>query len=482
MSECGADAASLVLRGGKVIDGSGSPRFSADVVIEGGRIASITPPGEGRAQRVINVDSKIVCPGFIDSHSHDDLQVLERAVPHAKLSQGVCTVVTGNCGISLAPLATSNPPPPLDILRSDAYRFDSFAGYLDALDEAQPAVNVAPLIGHISLRVKHVRDLSRSANVDECKAMFQEVADALAAGAFGLSTGVYYPPARAASTEELLAVCAALAPRRAVLAMHIRDEADGVVEALQEALSIGAQSEARLVISHHKVMGEANHGRTETTLKMIGDAASSQSVCLDCYPYEASSTMLDPEKAVRTGSVLITWSRPHPEQCGKTLQMIAQDWGVGLREAASKLMPGGAIYFSMSQQDVDRVLAHPLTMIGSDGLPHDRRPHPRLWGTFPRVLGHYSRDRKLFPLEVAVHKMTGLPAKRFGLAGRGILAEGNAADVVVFDPNHVRESSTYDDPTGPARGIDLVLVNGHIAMWKGDVINSHAGQRLLPQK
>jgi N-acyl-D-amino-acid deacylase len=472
---------SYVLRGGQIIDGTGSPRYTGDLVVEGGRISAILPPGEGKAERIIEADGNVVCPGFIDSHSHDDLQVLKRTVPHSKLSQGVCTVVTGNCGISLAPWMTDNPPPPLDILGASGYRFNRFADYLEAVDAARPSVNVVPLVGHTSIRIKHVEDLARTALPSETRAMRQEVTDAMVAGAFGLSTGVYYPPARAASTQELLDVCAALQGYKAILAMHIRDEADGVVDALREALSVGANSGAMLVISHHKVMGAANHGRTTDTLKMIDDAASGQGVCLDCYPYDASSTMLDADKAARTGNVLITWSAPHPGASGRTLISLAEEWRVELREAASRLMPGGAIYFSMSQQDVDRVLAHPATMIGSDGLPHDQRPHPRLWGSFPRVLGHYSRDRKLFPLEAAIHKMTGLPAQRFKLVGRGILKAGYTADLVVFDPEHIRDGATYENPTSPAIGIDLVAVNGHIAMSKGDVLESHAGQRLVPQ-
>jgi N-acyl-D-amino-acid deacylase len=472
---------SFVLQGGEIIDGSGTRRFAGDVVVQGGRISAILPPGEGTADRVISIVGRIVCPGFIDSHSHDDAEILTRTVPHAKLSQGVCTVVTGNCGISLAPLMTDTPPPPLDILGSTNYRFEHFRDYLRAVDNARPSVNVVPLIGHISIRIKHVQDLSRTASHNETLAMRHEVDEALRAGAFGLSTGVYYPPARAASTEELLGVCAALKGRNAVLAMHIRDEADDVVGALREALAVGAESGAMLVVSHHKVMGAANHGRTEDTLAMIDKASLTQRACLDCYPYEASSTMLDAEKAARVGNVLITSSGPHPEASGQTLKALAQQWGVRLQEAASKLMPGGAIYFSMSQQDVDRVLTHPATMIGSDGLPHDQRPHPRLWGTFPRVLGHYSRDRGLFTLEAAIHKMTGLPAQRFGLAKRGILKEGNAADLVVFDPARIRDGSTYEHPTAPAIGVDLVAINGQIAMWKGDVLESHAGQRLIPQ-
>jgi len=470
----------VVLRGGDIIDGTGAPRFAGDVVIAGDRISGVLPPGQGRAARVMDIAGRVVCPGFIDSHSHDDLQVLERAIPHPKLSQGVCTVVTGNCGISLAPSASENPPPPLDILGQSAFKFDRFADYLSAIDKARPSVNVVPLVGHTSIRIRHVADLSRSATAAEAAAMRCEVTEGLDAGAFGLSTGVYYPPASAATTAELLDVCAALKRRDAMLAMHLRDEADNVTEALHEALDVGARSEARLVISHHKVMGRQNHGRTAETLQILDQAARIQEVCVDCYPYEASSTMLDARKAARAGNVLITWSGTSPDMSGRTLRSVAREWGVGLEEAALRLMPGGAIYFSMSREDVDRVLQHPATMIGSDGLPHDRMPHPRLWGTFPRVLGHYSRERKLFPLEVAVHKMTGLPASRFGLKSRGELKAGNAADLVVFDPERVLDASTYENPTVPAVGIDWVFVNGRIVMKQGSPLDAHAGRRLVP--
>jgi N-acyl-D-amino-acid deacylase len=470
----------LVVRGADVIDGSGAPRFAADVVVANGLIVGVLAPGKGAADRVIDADGMVVCPGFIDSHSHDDRYVSEESDANPKLAQGVCTVVTGNCGISLAPLVTAEPPAPLDVLGRDAYTFSNFTEYFAALDLARPAVNVAALVGHISLRVKHVDDLNRTATQAEIRAMRLEVHKALEAGAFGLSTGVYYPPAEAASTAELLGVCAALEGRDAILAMHLRDEADNVESALAEALDVGARCKARLVISHHKVMGTANHGRTAQTLLTIGRASALQAVCLDCYPYEASSTMLDAAKAARTGNVLITWSQPHPEEGGRSLQSIAQSWGVDLAEAAARLMPGGAIYFSLSADDVDRVLRHPLTMIGSDGLPHDQRPHPRLWGTFPRVLGTYSRERGLFPLETAVHKMTGLPAQRFGLRGRGLVAAGNAADLVVFDPSCVGDRATYEHPLQAPVGIYAVLVNGQIAWREGRQVNGHAGRRLIP--
>jgi N-acyl-D-amino-acid deacylase len=472
--------ASLAIRGAEVIDGSGAPRRWADVLVNGSTIVDVVAPGAGEAAAQFDARGFVLCPGFIDTHTHDDQLVLDPTMVNPKLAQGVTTVVTGNCGISLAPLVCSDPPAPLDILGRDVFCFDSFAAYLQALDDARPALNVVPLIGHISLRVKHLADLNVAATADEACRMAEELACAMEAGAFGLSTGVYYPPARAADTAELLAVCAPLQHRNGLLAMHIRDESDDVEIALTEALHVGKASGARLVISHHKVVGPNNHGRTARTLDMIANASLEQAVCLDCYPYEASSTMLQATKAAKIGHVLVTWSKPHPELSGRTVQSIASEWNVGLKEAAERLMPGGAIYFGMAQQDVDRVLSHPLTMVGSDGLPHDERPHPRLWGTFPRVLGHYSRDRKLFPLEAAIHKMTGLPAQRLGLYSRGSISVGCAADIIVFDPTTVADRATYEQPRAHPCGIEAVFVNGQLAMKQGKVVNVHAGSRLLP--
>lgn len=472
----------FVLRGADVIDGTGNARFSADVVIADGLISAVTPPGQGTACEVVDASGLVLCPGFIDTHTHDDQLLLQPAQPHPKLTQGVCTVITGNCGLSLAPLVTRSPPAPLDLLGADVFVHRTFRDYLAKLDHFQPCVNVVPLIGHITLRVRHVADLNRAATVAEVRAMAEGITEALDAGAFGLSTGVYYPPAKAADTAELLGVCAALKGRSAMLAMHLRDEGDNIDAALKEALDVGAASGAHLVISHHKVVGPQNHGRTRDTLRAIEEAAHGQSVCLDCYPYEASSTMLNADKASRTQEVLITWSRPHPECSGKSLKGIAQDWGVSLHAAAQRLMPGGAIYFAMAAEDVERVLQHPLTMIGSDGLPHDRRPHPRLWGTFPRMLGHYSRDKKLLSLEATIHKMTGLPAQRFGLRGRGTIAPGNHADLVLFDPLKVRDNASYDAPDLASTGIEAVYVNGQLALWRGKQVALHAGRRLVPSR
>jgi N-acyl-D-amino-acid deacylase len=397
---------------------------------------------------------------------------------HPKLSQGVTTVITGNCGISLAPLITCAPPPPLDLLGNSDWRFDCFADYLDALEQAQPIVNAACLVGHSTLRVKHMLDVRRPATPQECARMADELERALQAGAIGLSTGVYYPPAQSATAQELIAVGAPLAAACGLVAMHIRDEGDAITAALREALYVGKALGITTVLSHHKLVGTANHGRSVETLAMIDAAAQSQSVCLDCYPYNASSTMLLPARVHQSSDVLVTWSKAQPEAAGRSLFELARERGQAPEDVAKALQPAGAIYFAMDELDVSRILAHPLAMIGSDGLAHDAAPHPRLWGSFPRVLGRYVREQRLLPLELAIHKMTGLSARRFGLKGRGVLAAGNFADLVIFDEHQVTDRASYQQPTELSTGIDAVYVNGVLACEHGLTVHSHAGRVL----
>ncbi|MDP1650503.1 MAG: D-aminoacylase [Rubrivivax sp.] len=466
----------IVIAGGVVIDGSGAPRRAADVGITGDRIVAVGDLAGMPARRRLDAGGHIVAPGFIDSHTHDDQLLLEHPARHPKLLQGVTTVVTGNCGISLAPLVHGHPPPPLDVMQASFHA--SFADYVRAVEAARPALNAALLVGHTTLRVGAVADLGRAANATETERMRAGVAAALAAGAIGMSTGVYYPPSRAATTQELIDVGAPLAGGAGIVTMHLRDEGDRIDDALREALAVGRALNVPLVLSHHKLMGAANHGRSVQTLALIEDAARTQSVCFDCYPYAASSTMLLPERVAACTDVQVTWSQPEPQAAGRSLRRMAAERGIAPEALAAALMPGGAIYFAMSDADVERILAHPLAMIGSDGLPGDGVPHPRLWGTFPRVLGHCARERGLLALEAAVHKMTGLTARRFGLAGRGLLQPGCSADVTVFDAGAVADRATYADPTAAPLGIAWVLVNGQLAVDHGEVAHGHAGALL----
>jgi N-acyl-D-amino-acid deacylase len=473
----------VVVHGGTVIDGLRRPRFVADVGIKDGRITDIGYLAGRSAAECIDASGRIVAPGFIDSHAHDDQAVISQPEMHAKISQGVTTVVTGNCGISIAPLRADSPlPAPLDLLDdSKGERFATFRAYLDALRDQPASVNIAPMVGHSTLRVMTMPTLERAANDAEIVAMRALLEEALDAGVIGISTGTYYPPAAYASTEEIVEVCRPITGSGALYATHMRDEADGCLDSLEESFLIGRELDCPVVISHHKLLRTRNHGKSTLTLPRIRHAMHCQCVALDCYPYNASSTMLhrDPDKLEER--IVISSSKPHPEQIGHELGEIAADWGVTREEAAARLQPANAIYFSMDEGDVRNILAFDETMIGSDGLPVGEKPHPRLWGTFPRVLGHYSRDLGLFDLETAVWKMTGLTARNFRLSGRGTLAVGHCADVVVFDPDSVRDTADYEHPTAAAEGIVAVIVNGVTTLRDGRHSGARAGQVITRQ-
>lgn len=454
----------LILRGGSVIDGTGTPRRAADVAVTGDRIAAVTAPGgldDAEAATVVDATGRIVAPGFIDVHTHDDRVLQSRPDMTMKTSQGVTTVVVGNCGISLAPLITDSPPPPLDLIDDGgAYRYERFGDFLDAVESAPPALNAAFLVGHSTLRVRCMDRLDRAATADEIAAMRAVVEDSLEAGAVGLSTGLFYATAAAAPTEEVIALAEPLKAAGALYATHMRDESDHVIESLEETFRIGREAGVPVLISHHKVVGRHNFGRSRETLPLIEQARRGQRVDFDVYPYRASSTVLRAEGVRTAERTLITWSKAMPEATGRDLAELAAEAGVSIEEMMDRLQPAGAIYFSMDEDDVRRILQSRDAIVASDGLPLDERPHPRLWGTFPRVLGHYARDEGLMSLEEAVRRMTLLPASRFGLADRGRLSEGAHADIVVFNADTVVDRADFDDPTHPADGIDHVFVNG----------------------
>jgi N-acyl-D-amino-acid deacylase len=456
----------LLLRNAVILDGTGEARHHGDVALAGGRIAAVGRLDPGDAADVRDLGGLAIAPGFIDVHTHDDRLLLADPSMAPKASQGVTTVVVGNCGISLAPLGNRAAVPPINLVANgEEQRFDSFADYFARLALEPPAINCAALVGHSTLRVVEMDDLGRPATGEEIARMRSRVEEALDAGAIGVSTGTFYAPAAAATAEEIRRVCEPLAGTNALIASHVRDEGARVLDSMTEAMSIARQLRVRQVISHHKVVGKANFGRSRETLALLDDARLDTDVCLDCYPYPASSTVLRADTAAIAQRVLITWSRSRPEAAGRYLDELAAERGVAVAALIAELQPAGAIYFAMDEGDVERILAYPETMIGSDGLPHDEFPHPRLWGAFPRVLGHYARRRGLFSLETAIHKMTGLPAARFGLVGRGVIAPGAAADLVVFDPERIADTATFAQPKQPAAGIDTVYVNG-VAVWR----------------
>jgi N-acyl-D-amino-acid deacylase len=481
-----AERFDLLIRNATIIDGTGAPGFEGDIGVRAGRIARIGTLESAASPTSVDATGKVASPGFIDAHAHDDRLLLSGPDMAAKVSQGVTTVVAGNCGISLAPCPekmTAPITPPLDLLDEEGrwFRFASFAAYVAELTAKPPATNCALLVGHTTLRVAAMDDLRRPAKPSEIERMRAMAREALDAGAIGLSTGLYYEPAAAAPTEEVIEVCRPLTQFGALYCTHMRNEADRVLDSLEESFRIGRELGVGVVISHHKVNGTHNHGRSRETLACITRHTHDQTIGLDCYPYVAASTVLSAERAAASTRVLVSWSKPHPEYTGMDLAEVARRMGVSRDQAVARLLPAGGIYFSMAEEDVRRILAFQPTMIGSDGLPHDAFPHPRLWGAFPRVLGHYSRDLKLFPLEEAVHKMTGLTAQTFGLAGRGVLKEGAWADITIFDPRTIDETATFDKPIAPARGIEAVLVNGQVVWTDGKSTGARPGRVLRRQ-
>lgn len=473
----------FIIRNASVIDGSKAPRFHADIAIRADKIAAVGKLDGARADGELDATGLIAAPGFIDAHTHDDRLLLSAPEMTPKLSQGVTTVVVGNCGISLAPLdwnsARGAMIPPLDLLDEGPwFRFHSFAAYLEELRSRPAAINAACLVGHSTLRIQTMDELARPANAKEVAHMQELARAALQAGAVGISTGTYYPPAAAAPTQELIEVCRPLREHGGVFVTHMRDESENVIDSLDETFLIGRTLGVPVVISHHKVAGVANFGRSKETLAHISRHLPQQPIGLDCYPYAASSTVLSADRLKSATRVLVTWSKPHPEFAGTELSVVAQRMGVSVEAAAQQLLPAGAIYFSMQEDDVRRILSFEETMIGSDGLPHDAFPHPRLWGTFPRVLGHYTREVGLFDLETAVHKMTGLPAAKFGLTGRGAIKPDCYADLVLFDAERVADTATFEQPLLPAAGVHSVFVNGKCA-WRQNRATGARGGRVL---
>ena len=472
-----------VIRGVQVVDGSGGAIYTADVALLNGRIHAIASDLKGPSHNHIDARGLHLAPGFIDVHTHDDLNVIDAPSMPAKISQGVTTVIVGNCGISASPVRLNDAPPdPLNLLGQQTdFCYPLFSTYARSVISARPSVNVAALVGHTAIRNNHMRELDRSASAAELAAMCADLRQALADGALGLSSGLAYASAKQSSTSEVTAMVAELGRAGGIYATHLRTEFDGILEAMDEAFITSAHGRVPLVISHLKCAGKGNWGRSEQLLNALEQASKKQTVACDCYPYAASSSTLDLAQVTGETDIFITWSDSAPEQAGRYLHQIAQHWQCDLLTAAQRLQPAGAVYYCMDEQDVRNILHYPRTMIGSDGLPKDPHPHPRLWGTFPRVIGHYSRDTGLLSLPEAVHKMSGLSAQQFQLKGRGEILPGNWADLVLFDYQRIQDRATYASPKQSASGIERVWVNGVLSYCPEQDTPGRAGQFLFRQ-
>jgi N-acyl-D-amino-acid deacylase len=482
----------LSIRDALLVDGSGRPPRIADVHVEGDRIARV---GLGKpGKREIAANGRALAPGFVDVHAHDDAALLTTPALPFKLLQGVTSVVIGNCGFSLAPLlaGAAEPPGNASLFPGCSARFADLEEYARAFRAARPALNAVSLVGHSALRARVMGIEEREASAHEIIEMREYLRRALEQGAVGLSTGLIYRPGRAANSHEIIEVARPLAEFAAVYATHMRSEGDRLLESIEETLSVAAAVGCRAQISHHKAGGRRNWGKVNASLARVDSAnASGADVSLDVYPYVAGSGPMieyfDPKQInLALAEVIQIASCPGcPAYEGRRLTDIAAQEGLGLAELVQKILslPGAertvAITFMMDEADVEANLRHPRVMVGSDGLPNpEGRPHPRLYGTFPRVLGEYHRRRGLLTLEAAVAKMTRLPCERFGLHERGLIEPGFFADLVLFDPATIIDRATYADPKQPPSGIDLVLVNGALAAEGGSTTDVRAGRFL----
>lgn len=488
----------LIIRHGTVIDGSGRPGFVAEVGIQGDRIVAVGHLSDDAA-RTIDATGRVVAPGFIDVHSHDDFALLDRPLCDFKIMQGVTTEVIGNCGFGAAPAGDAYK----DFLRTfGALLFgplgdcswERTAEFYRALEARPASVNVASLVPHAAVRYCVLGAEKRAPSAQELALMQELVREGMEAGAVGMSTGLFYVPGAYARTEEVIALARVVAEYDGLYATHMRDEADHLLDSINETLRIGEEAGVAVQISHHKAMGRKNWGKVVDSLVLVEQArARGIDATSDAYPYTAGSTTL--AALVQGGTIeqvtptdVLIASTPHRHEYeGKTLHEICQLKGKPLQEAVAELLAEEgegivAVIFGMDEADVRRVLTHPSTMIGSDGIPSvEGKPHPRLYGTFARVLGTYVREERLLTLEDAIFRMTGFPARKFRLTDRGLIREGAYADLVVFDPQVIAEVGTYQEPRQYPPGIDYVLVNGKITADHG----RHTGERngrLLRQK
>jgi N-acyl-D-amino-acid deacylase len=481
----------LVIRNGNIIDGTGTPAFRADLAVRAGRIAAVGTI-DGEAAREIDATGLTVAPGFIDVHAHDDDAVMSTSMEF-KLMQGVTTDIVGNCGAGMAPRDPARPPMPgVNVVLGASHEGDwqTFGEYMDAVERADLAVNVGCFVPHGAVRYFALGMERREPDEAELARMREAVAEGMAAGALGLSTGLIYPPGAFARTDEIIALAKVAAEHGGVYMTHMRDEGERLLEAIEEAVRIAREAGLPLEISHHKAAGRENWGKTEHSIALIEkELRDGLDVNFDAYPYTAGSTILAVVARTREAppeNVVVSSVRDKPEYEGKTLAEIAEMLGVSPDEATQRVLEADpsavAVFFMMDEADVRRVLAHSLCMIGSDGIPSPTgKPHPRLYGTFPRVLGRYVREERLFSLEEGARKMTSLPARRMNLANRGELREGFAADIVVFNRETIADRATYEEPRQFPTGIEYVIVNGEVAAEQGMQTAARAGQLLRQQ-
>jgi N-acyl-D-amino-acid deacylase len=521
----------IIIQGAQVIDGSGADGFQADVGVQGERISAIGDLSGAEAPVIVDGAGKVLSPGFIDMHSHSDWTLPVGPRAESKIRQGVTTEVVGMCGSSPAPLTEAQ----RDEIKAQAagYRKEmslswlSFGEYLDFLSHAGLGVNVVPLAGHGTIRVAAMGHADAQPTPEQLERMKEILAQAMDEGAWGFSTGLIYAPGFFSETPELVELARVASARDGYYYSHIRGEGETLLDAVAEAIAIGEQADIPVQTAHFKASGRSNWGLSQRAIEVLVDArARGVDITSDMYPYVASSTGLsslvpdwahdggrpallarlanaEQRAAVRQGVVEGSYGKEGPEQwagilisscpsCvereGKTVAELADEMGIEPVDAILAMLEDadgnvGMVAFRMSEENVHTQLREPTMMIGSDGYAlategplSEGKPHPRSYGTFPRVLSRYVRERGVLTLPDAVHRMTGLTATKLGLDRRGLVKEGYYADLALFDPATIRDAATFSDPHQYAEGVEMVIVNGVIAIAGGAHGGASAGR------
>jgi len=525
----------LLLKNGLIVDGTGNPWYEGDVGIANGRIADIGRLGDSKAKREIDVRGLTVSPGFIDMHTHSEISVLAIPTADSKVMQGVTTEVCGNCGFSVAPLRSET----AEFVRSQRgaagfpdveWRWTSVAEYLSVVEQTRPSVNVALYLGHGCVRASVMEFADRSPTSGELEEMKRLVDSGMRDGAFGISTGLKYVPGVYADTEEVVELAKVAAQHGGTYSSHLRNQSDRLIDSFREAISIGNDAQLRVNISHHKVIGiesEFKGGAAHTLALIEGARRDRLDIASDQYPYVMTGGSLAnafPPWALEGGiaalldrltaptirdQIRADWENGIPgwdnriktvgwehmfirdvrddddaKLIGKSISECAAQQGQSPSDFAMNLLirNGGRVGVNSENQleeNVESIMRHPTTMFGSDGTERGgRSEHPRTYGTFPRILGRYVREKKLLPLEDAIRKMTSFPASRLDLDDRGILRAGAAADITVFDQDTVIDKATYADPRQHPEGIPFVIVNGEVVVDSGEHTGARPGRAL----
>ena len=520
----------IIFKNGKIYDGLGNKSITGNVGIRGDKIVyPVKEEDLKRAARVIDLEGLSICPGFINIHSHSDFPLVADGTVPSCIHQGITTEVTGNCGYSLAPLkgeAIKEASREIKTCYDMDITWSDFKEYFALLEEKGIALNTISLVGHGTLRSSVIGRKDRKATFEEIRKMKEELKKAMEDGAAGLSTGLIYPPGCYADTEEIIELSKTVSECHGFYSTHMRGEGDTLIEAVKEAVMIGKKANVPVEISHLKAAGEKNWGKTEEALSVINKARE-EGLCIyhDQYPYTASATglsMMVPswaqdggteefmkrlednnerekikahmeEMAYKNGrNVLISYVplEKNKKYEGQFVKDAAEEEGKEVFDFVLDLLLEeegnvGAIYMSMNEEDVCRVMSDPHTMIGNDagaqateGVLHKGKPHPRTYGTFPRVLARYVGEKKLLTMEEAIRKMTSLPAKMLGLKDRGIIKDGYFADLVIFNPENIKDTATFKEPHSYPEGIEHVVVNGKIVLEKGKMTEVKAGKVL----